>query len=512
MLTKFQEARLLFEGCYSLNFFSFIDFVRREIAPYMEMELVIEDYLSEMFNEFTKHQYTAEQIHRGAGKTELGIWITIFYAVAQPINPFSGKKIAEQLVITAADDMLNTLSNRIKHYFYENPRLRLFVPEGINKQGKRNDQWNTKEMYLNNGHMIHFRTILSKSIRGNHVDRVWGDDLVGENSIVVDKDIEERWFAAVHGTTTAKNALVDVTGTPKRLTDLMYKMRETEGYLFIARPIIDKEGKLISHKRWSKEKTDKVKMTIGSVLWQCEYMLDPIDDQTSLIKREWIQQCFSKRLKMQDSLKLIARFERGKDKQINLRPEWTTNIFLGVDFAFSDRITADKSVFSIIAEYKKDKKTYYVVIDEIEKRGMSGLEQMELIKHLHQYYQFDLIGLEENSIKAISANLQRYNLPIRRFWTAATDQKGKIDSTKQYTTVGKRNLILRVGTMFENKELIIPVGDEYSRNLANTMLQELITYAQENGKLVEIGVHGDHPIALAYALETSGRWNTFFCI
>jgi hypothetical protein len=262
------EERFLLYGSVA-DYESFILFVKKEIAPYMQMPLMIEDYLEEIYNELRNHQYTAIQIHRGAGKTELGIWLTIFYAVCMPKNPFSDKRVTEQLIVTAAGEALSSINARIKHFFYENPNLRRYMPAGITNKDRKNDYWNSKEMYLTNGSVIHFRPINSRSIRGLHPDRVWGDDLVGDNSAVVDKDIEERWFGAIHGTTTAKNAIVDVTGTPKRFTDVMFLMKENKSYYFKARPIIKPDGTILSNKRWSIEKTQKVKETIGSVLWAC---------------------------------------------------------------------------------------------------------------------------------------------------------------------------------------------------------------------------------------------------
>jgi hypothetical protein len=480
------------------TFFIFINFVKNEIAPYMQMEFVVEDYIKELYEEFRAHQYTAQQIHRGAGKTEFGIWITIFYAVCQPENPFSGKRIQEQLIITQAGEAIDSLCSRIKHYFYENPRLAKFIPDGVSIKNRKNDFWNSKEMYLKNGHIIHFRPINSRSIRGLHPDRIWADDLVGDNSAVVDKDIEEKWFYAVHGCTTAKNALVDVTGTPRRFTDIMFKMKENKSYFFKARPILGPNGEILSSKRWNQEKIDQVKSVIGSVIFQCEYMLNPLDDSTGLIRSEWITRNYDR--------------TRGF---LNERPTWAKAVYLGVDFAFSDRLTADKSAFIIIAEGEledrltKQMRKLYVIINIIEKRGMSGLEQFEFMKQLHSTYRFEMIGVEENSIKAISKSINSFNLPLKRYWTGTTDEKTEKGIIKDYETIGKRNLILRIGNQLEQNNVIIPY-DETSKPMTNELYNELITFAQEDGKVVEIGKHSDFGMALGIALEVGTRWGGSF--
>ena len=493
MLSKTDE--FLLYGSMA-DFESFILFVKREIAPFMQLPLQIEDYLEEIYNEFREHQYTAIQIHRGAGKTELGIWLTIFYAVCMAKNPFSGKVIQEQLVITAAGEALGLINARIKHFFYENENLRQYIPEGITKKDRTNDYWNSKEMYLTNGSIIHFRPINSKSIRGLHPDRVWGDDLVGDNSQLVDKDIEEKWFGAVHGTTTAKNAIVDVTGTPKRFTDIMFIMKENKEYYFRARPIIKPDGTILSKKRWSKEKVEQVKRTIGSVMWSSEYMLDPLDDGTSLIKSDWVDRCKSEVYDIQKT-----------------RPDKVRALYLGVDFAFSDRILADKSVFWSWAEIELDGKIKYLLLDVDTRKGWSGQEQMDYIDELHKTYHYDIIGLEENSIKAISKNIKTDygHLPIKRFWTGTTDEKQETtDKYKEYTTVGKRNLILRLGTALENQEVILPYKSKEAKDKVDRFKQECISFAQEDGKIIEIGVHPDMPIAAGYGLEVAKRWGRGF--
>ncbi len=54
---------------------------------------------------------------------------------------------------------------------------------------------------------------------------------------------------------------------------------------------------------------------------------------------------------------------------------------------------------------------------------------------------------------------------------------------------------------FENARMIIPYKTENDKLLADRLLAELTSWALNDGKLVEAGVHPDAPIALAYALE-----------
>lgn len=482
---------------------NFIFFVKKELAPYMGSHFLEEDYYREVYEDCWIAQHNLKQLPRGHSKTEMvGIWFTIYLAVCQPVNPFFEKyekHITEQLLLAGDGAAMNAWGERLKHFFYENPKLRVFVPDGLKKEGKSNDLWNTKVMYLRNGHKIILRAIGDKAVRGNHVDRLHADDLVTENSTVVDDKIIAKWNGAVDGTTTNKMAMVQVTGTPLRQTDILFHLKD-RGYNFKRFPAIInfEEKKILSPNRWSFQKLMETKKRIGSTRFQCEYMLDPIDDKAALIKRQWIENCRSDKFK-------ITR----------TRPDWAEAVYLGVDFAFSDRLTADKSAFWIYAELHVQGQKYLILLDYITKKGLSGMQQMEYIEELHESYQFDLMGLEENSIKAITREIKKDfgHLPIKRFWTGTHDQKEETeDPSKEYTTVGKRNLIIRMGTQFENRQIILPDGDEESRNKVDTFITECISFAQEGGKLVEIGVHPDIPIAAAYAGEVAQRWGGGFMI
>lgn len=246
--------------------------------------------------------------------------------------------------------------------------------------------------------------------------------------------------------------------------------------------------------RFTKEVLIQIKHDIGSIPFQQEYLNNPIDTASSIIKREWIEQCFDETLSHEDT--------RGMDFTMKT---------MGADFAFSDRITADTSPFVGLGTYN-DK--YYLLNCNIYK-GLSINEQMDIIKDdLHPKYKYDSIGLEENSIKAISKDIQQWNLPITLFWTAASDPAMRktpdYDWSEKRHTVGKINLIMRLGTAFENKSIVIPYKTEKDKYIADKILSECTSFALSEGKLVEAGVHPDIPIALGYALELINQRGAYF--
>jgi hypothetical protein len=115
-------------------------------------------------------------------------------------------------------------------------------------------------------------------------------------------------------------------------------------------------------------------------------------------------------------------------------------------------------------------------------------------------------ALEENSIRSMSTELQKYSFPRTLFWTAGSDpakkkEQNKNEFAEQRHTVGKLAMINRLATQFENSRIHIPYKTERDKEIAHMIMDELTTYARADGKLVETGVHGDIPIGLGYALE-----------
>lgn len=279
---------------------------------------------------------------------------------------------------------------------------------------------------------------------------------------------------------------------------LMKKIRQYNGKIFTA--CDSNLNNILWEDRFTREKLQAIKRDIGSIAFSQEYLNNPVDVENTLIKPEWIKSCYDDTISLDEASKLPF-----SDK------------VMGADFAFSDRVTADKSAYVSIGMYQ-DKK----VIFHCETfKGWSIMEQMNYLKDvLHARYSYDKMALEENSIKAISKDIDRFGLPITLFWTAASDPSKKEKEYKDREfkgkrhTVGKVNLIMRLGTAFENQEFRIPYKTERDKKVAHDILAECTSYALADGKLVEASVHPDIPIGLGYALEliTNNKRDAFWFV
>jgi hypothetical protein len=277
---------------------------------------------------------------------------------------------------------------------------------------------------------------------------------------------------------------------------LMKKILLHSGKIFRA---IKEDGTSLIPQMYSLEKLDQIKKEIGTLAFQQEYMNDPRDNETAIIKKEWILKCFYSEYSSDDLRKL--EFKR---------------IYGGVDFAFSDRVTADKSAFVSLGETMQNK---YALIFCQTKKGLSIMEQISYIKdYWNSVVKHNKIGVEENSIKSVSKDYRSFGFPVKLFWLSASDSKNKTPDPDRLT-IGKDNMINRIAVAFENNKLIIPYKTDEDKVMAEQLMEELCSFSNSDGKLVESGIHADIPIALGYCLElmeglrfavpTVGRANVF---
>ena len=263
---------------------------------------------------------------------------------------------------------------------------------------------------------------------------------------------------------------------------LMKKIKQWNG---IINKSINDDGTLLWPQRFTVDKLQEIRDNIGSVAFQQEYLNNPVDNETSTIKREWIIKSF--------------------DSQMPYSYEDMDQLYLGVDFAFSDRITADSSAFMDVG-IKTDRfgNMRKYILNMVWKKGMSVVEQFDYIRQLHYQHDYSTIALEENSIKSVSAEVKSMAMPIKMFWTGSRDTHNRTaqGTSKSYS---KENAIERLAVEFENEMWCIPYRTEVERNNADRLLGELTSWAKQDGKIVEVGQHPDMPISMLLINESLNK-------
>ena len=419
---------------------------------------------------------------RGHGKTSAAGLIFITFSIVNHL---------EKYIVYMSQNHSKTVQfiDPIRYEFKNNPMLR-FIYGDMTPQNVRGDDGKDREDCFDVGGCRVEAVSFEKNLRGFKYRNmrptlIIGDDIESDER-VLNPELREKDRNKLNKIVIPA---LDINGRFKFIGTILhsYSLLKSKVDLYkgkIFRACDANMENLLWPDRFTKEKLQKIKSDIGSVSFQQEYMNDPVDNTSSLIKREWIEQCRREDLSAEDVFNM----------QFKLKT-------MGADFAFSDRITADESAYAGLGM----KDDFFYLLHCQKNKGLSINEQMNILKNeLHPKYKYDKIGLEENSIKAISKDINQWNLPITLFWTAASDPADKkTDKTwsNQRHTVGKINLIMRLSTAFENKKIVIPYKTEKDKAVFDKILSECTSYALSDGKLVEAGVHPDIPIALGYALE-----------
>ena len=238
---------------------------------------------------------------------------------------------------------------------------------------------------------------------------------------------------------------------------------------------------------WGVKRLEKEKADIGSVAFSSEYLNNPVENTASLIKRVWIKKCLDETLSYKEAK--ITKYEEKKQ---------------GCDFAFGDRIVNDRSAYVCVGRNfgKGDK---YTIFDITPFKGLTITDQFNRISKRHKAFNLDETVMEENSIKSMTKELYKWEFDYYLIWTGSSDTAASLKPGVEFSdkrhSVSKKNMILRLSALFENGEFRIPYKTESDKRISNELINELLTFALDNGRLVEIGVHADLPIALAMCME-----------
>jgi len=441
------------------------------------------NFHSEIYELLFKPGNDALAAPRGHAKTSVTGIIFLIYCIVNEL---------EEYIVYISQNHSKTVQfiDPIRFEFKNNKMLRFIYGDLTPRPGRGDDGKDREDCFDVGGCRVE-AVSFEKNLRGFKFRNIRptliiGDDIESDDR-VLNPELREKDRNKLNKVIIPS---LDINGRFKMIGTLLHldsllnnKIKLYKGKVFAA---CNSEFKdLLWPERFTEEKLRKTKHDIGSVAFQQEYLNNPVDNSSSLIKREWIEQCFRKDLSSEDVFNM----------------EFSVKT-MGADFAFSDRVSADESAYAGLG--KKDE--FYYLLNCQKDKGLSVNEQMDIIKsQLFEKYRYDKIGLEENSIKAISKDIDQWKLPITLFWTSANDpaarKKEDYDWTNKRHTVGKINLIMRLGTAFENKEFIIPYKTEADKQIADRILAECTSFALSDGKLVEAGVHPDIPIALGYALE-----------
>lgn len=197
------------------------------------------------------------------------------------------------VLISDSGSQANLLLHNIKQELLGNPRL---VEDYRLESGGR---WTEDDVLLSNGARIMARGARMK-LRGlrereQRPDLVVADDLEDDEHVrsADNRAFLKAWFAgAVENMVDPIRGQIIAVGTLLHPFSLMAELVNPaawQGYVKKVYRAFDAEGRPIFPQRFSREKLESIRRDIGAFAFQCEYMNDPVDEETKVFHRAWLR-------------------------------------------------------------------------------------------------------------------------------------------------------------------------------------------------------------------------------
>jgi len=322
--------------------------------------------------------------------------------------------------------------------------------------------WAIGNITLTNGNQILERSVGSQ-IRGLHPQEIIIDDPLKEFSMTGIQKVTD-WFYGDMIPTLHHTASLRVIGTPFSYTDIYQQLAENPAYTVHTYPCLNALNEPLWPERWNYDALMARKAEVGSLMFTREYMCVPISTGTSLFNPEYL--------------------DAAKNKDLVLKPlkREGYKYFVGVDPAIST--DGDYNVITVI-EMDEDENKSIVYVDRA--KNVQFRENIQKVKLIGQLFRPEVILFETNTFaKSFTQELRQVaDLNVHDFNT---------------TRRKKQEIILNLQMTLENKKMNFPYGNEESRRVTSTLVEELSMFAiTDKGKFEGIGAHDDMVMSLALA-------------
>ena len=360
-----------------------------------------------------------------------------------------------QMVYISSNQKQTLVHMREIDRYFNKPALRKYRPS---------KGWAIGNITLTNGNSVLERAI-GAQIRGLHPQEIIIDDPLKEFSLAGINRVTD-WFFGDMIPTLHHTANLRMIGTPFTYTDIFTQLEENQAYTVRKYPCLNSLNEPLWPERWDYDALMQRKAEIGSLKFTREYLCVPVSTGTSLFNPEFVQKCKNKNY----VLKLGNRKDKGY------------KYYVGVDPAIST--DGDYNVITVLEVDEEMNKT---IVHVDRAKNVEFRENIEKIRLIGKIFQPEVILYETNTFaKAFTQELRSISdLNVRDF-----------DTTRKR----KQEIILNLQMNIENGKMNFPYGDNASRNLTNTLIEELQMFTiTESGRFEGVGAHDDLVMGLALA-------------
>jgi phage terminase large subunit-like protein len=409
----------------------------------------------------------AIQCARGHGKS-------VFFTQVLSIYDLFLFKYRKIIIVSSNQDQANRLLDELKIIIENNEWLAT----------KRNmNRWASSTIGYNGGTVI--AAGVGSEILGQHVDRIVMDDILRSDNKLTDEEIEDYVDMTLDPMLLNRDGQMILVGTPKRESDIFAAIN-TRKKLDPACPweiksypaVLDYEKKILQClDRFSWDEIMEKRLSMGPLKFSREYQLEFFSRDTSIFPSRIIN----------------PAKEKGKDTYLlefadKRPPNWM--FVIGVDVARSGSVSADYTV-AIVLAYDTVSQSKQI-IHMWRERGLKINEQSKQIAELSRRFNNCLVVVETNNMgqDMVDVLVDEYNVFVEPVTVGGSAKK--------------EELIRFLVTSFENEQMVIPVGDDYSREQMQVLESELSKYCvtitpKGNERFEGVGSHDDCVSALALA-------------
>ncbi len=182
----------------------------------------------------------------------------------------------------------------IKKTFETNELLRSLYGDFVNSIGWREDYITVSQRTINAKEPTIMCGGVDKTITGFHYDLILADDLVTPNNIGTIDQINKviNYYKDFNNLLDKINpGRVIVIGTRWDFNDLYYHIIDNEykNFNIFIRQAHKPDGSLFFPRILPQEELDRLRDSLGSYLYSCNYENNPIDKEHAVFKQEWIK-------------------------------------------------------------------------------------------------------------------------------------------------------------------------------------------------------------------------------
>jgi len=352
---------------------------------------------------------------RGHSKT----WsITMFFAIWMMWRQDNFRMCLTSSVLDQAESFMNEIQNKIRssHFFDD------ILPQNTKKA------WSSTRTYFTNESKYIIKTF-NDSIRGTHVNLFFCDDILREGKLSSD-EISKIFWGVLYPTIQTRGGKIILVGTPLYIGDLFSEIATKPSFKVkkYQAVITDENGNWIKplwEKKFSLEKLAKIKETMSPILFEREYMCNPIAGSAGIFGPDILK-------RQSDSFEISI-------------PKKGCNYYLGIDIALSSQARADYTVFTVI---EKDENNHFWVRRLERYKGVSPGFIIERTEELDKIFNFIKIAPEDRGLsQGIVIDMKNINLhpqiapKVEGFVTTKNNKELIISNLSQHLNIGDLHIL-----------------------------------------------------------------------